>query len=141
MSRFASGSVGAKRRTKRAIATQISAALNSCVPSCPPSVPNNSRFSGSLRVSGTDAAYDDLMEPVLSPPVSSVMGEIEFGRKHLTEADFTLAVAALNPSMSKIGKIVHIKHTHGSLAHAHTSAMQATARHHGFGLTGELVSC
>ena len=53
--------------------------LSSCVPSCPPSVPNSSWFSGASKVSGTDAAYDDWLEPISSPPVSSVLGEIESG--------------------------------------------------------------
>ena len=34
-----------------------------------------------------------------------------------------------------------MNHLHVSLAHAHASVLQATARQHGFRLTGELVSC
>ena len=84
-SRLAPGTVGAKPRTDRALATQISIPLSSCVSSCPPSVLNSSRFSGASDVSGTDAAYDGLLETVPSPPISSVLGEIEFGRKPLFE--------------------------------------------------------
>ena len=75
------GTVGAKPRTNRALASQISAPPSSCVPSFPPSVPNSTRFSSASKVSGTDAVYGDLLEPIPSPPVSSVSGKIEFGRE------------------------------------------------------------
>ena len=42
--------------------------------------------------------------------------------------------------MLKHGKVVDINRVHVSLAHAHASVLQATARQHGFRLTGELVS-
>ena len=73
--------------------------------------------------------------------MSSVLGEIEFGRKPLFESDCFLTAAALNPGMMKHGRVVDINHLHVSLAHAHTSVLKATARQHGFRLTGELVSC
>ena len=69
--------------------------------------------------------------------MSSVLGEVEFGRKPLFESDvFTAAV--LSPGMLKHGKVIDINHLHVSLAHAHASVLQATARQHGFRLTGEL---
>ena len=71
----------------------------------------------------------------------SVLGKIEFGRKLLFELDGFLTAAALNPGMMKHGKVVDINHLHVSLAHAHASVLQATARQHGFRLTRELVSC
>ena len=43
--------------------------------------------------------------------------------------------------MLEHGKVVDINHLHVSLVHAHASVLQATARQHGFRLTGELVSC
>ena len=52
-----------------------------------------------------------------------------------------LTAAALNPGMMKHGKVVDINHLHVSLAHAHASVLQATARQHGFHFTGQLVSC
>ena len=140
-SRLAPGTVGAKPGTNRVLASQISAPLSSCVPSCPPSVPNSSRFSSASKVSGTDAAYGGLLEPIPSPPVSSVLGEIEFGRKPLFESDCFLTAAALNPGMLKHAKVVDINHLHVSPAHAHASVLQATARQHGSRLTRELVSC
>ena len=71
-----------------------------------------------------------------------MLGEIEFGRKHLFESDCSLAAAALNPGMLKYGKVlVDVDNLHVPLAHAHASVLQATARQHDFRLTGELVSC
>ena len=133
--------VGAKPRTNRALASHISAPLSSCVPSCPPSVLNSSRFSSASKVSRTDAAYGDMLEPIPSPPVSYVLGEIEFGMKPLFESDCFFTAAALNPGMLKHAKVVDINHLHVSLAHAHASVLQAIARQHGFRLTGELISC
>ena len=131
----------AKPRTNRALANQISIPLSSYASSCPPSVPNSSRFSSTSNVSGTDTAYDDLLEPVPSPPIRSVLSEIVSGRKPLFESDCSLAAAALNPGMLKHGKVVDVNHLHVSFAHAHASVLQATARQHDFRFTGELVSC
>ena len=133
--------IGAKPRTNRALASQISSPLNSCVPSFPPSVPSSSQISSTLKVSGTNTAYGDLLEPIPSPPVNSVLGKIEFGRKPFFESDCFLTAAALNSGVLKHGKVVDIDHLHVSLGHAHASVLQATARHHGFRLIGELVSC
>ena len=139
--RLVPGTVGAKPRTNRALASEISAPLSSCVPSFPPSVPNSTRFSSTSKVSGIDAVYGDILEPLPSPLLSSVLGKIEFGRKPLFESDCFLTAAALNPGMLKHGKIVDTNHLRAFLAHAHASVLQATARQHGFRLTGELVSC
>ena len=119
--RLVPGTVGAKPRTNRALASQISAPLSSGVPSFPPSVPSSSRFSSASKVSATDAAHRDLLEPIPSPAVNSVLGKIEFGRKPLFESDYFLTVAALNPGMMKHGKVVDINHLHVCLAHAHAS--------------------
>ena len=85
--RLAPRAIEAKPKTNRVLASQISAPLSSCVPSCPPSVANSSRFSNASKVSGSEAAYGDLLEPIPSLPVTSVLGEIEFGRKPLFESD------------------------------------------------------
>ena len=146
-SRRTPGTVGAKARTNQALASQISTPLSSCVPPCSqsvPNVPNSSRFSSASNVSGTDAAYDDLLEliPPLSPLSYQVcVWEIEFGRKPLFESDRSLAAAALNLDMLKHGKVVGINHLHVSLAHAHASVLQATVRQHSFRMTEKLVSC
>ena len=132
-SRLTPGTVEAKARTNRALASQMSTPLSSCVPPCSPSVPNSSHFSSASNVLGTDdAAYDDLLEPISSPPLSSVVGENEFGGKPPLESDCSLATAALNPGILKHGKVVDVEHLHISLAHAHASVLQATARQHDF---------
>ena len=143
-SRLAPGTVGAKARTNRALASQISTPLSISEPPCSqnvPSVPNSSRFSSALNVSRIDAVYDDLLEPIPSLPISYVLEEIEFGRKSFFESDYSLAAAALNPGMLKHGKVVDNNHLHVSLAHAHASILQATGRQHSCLLIGELVSC
>ena len=89
-SRRTFGPVEAKPRTNRALASQISAPQSSCVSACPSSALNNSWFSGASKVSGTDAAYGDLLEPIPSPLVSFVLGEIEFWEKKLFESDCSL---------------------------------------------------
>ena len=139
-SRHTPSTVRAKARTNRALASQISTPLSSCVPPCSSSVPKSSRFSSASNVSGTDAYYD-LLEPFPSTPLSFVLRGIEFGRKPLFKSDFSLTAIALNPGMLKHGKVVDVNHLPVSLAHAHASVLKATARKHGFRLTGELVSC
>ena len=139
--RLVPGTVGAKSGTNRALASQISAPVSSCVPSFPPNVPSSSQVSSASKVSGTAAAHGDLLEPIPSPPVSYLLGKIEFGRKPLLESDCFLTAAALNPGMVKHRKVVDINHLHVSLAHAHASVLRATEWQHGFRLIGELVSC
>ena len=85
--RLAPDTVGVKPRTNRALGRQISSSLSSCVPSFLPSVPSSSQFSSASKASRTDGAYGDLLEPIPYPPVSSVLGKIEFGRKPLLESD------------------------------------------------------
>ena len=51
--RLAPGTVGARPRTNRALASQISTPLSSCVPSFPPSVPSSSQFSSASKISGS----------------------------------------------------------------------------------------
>ena len=50
--RLVPGTEGAKPRTKRALASQISTPVSSCVPSFPPSVPSSSQVSSASKVSG-----------------------------------------------------------------------------------------
>ena len=42
-------------------------------------VPDTSNVSSASQVLGTDAAYDEFLEPILFPPLSSVLGKIDFG--------------------------------------------------------------
>ena len=141
--RLTPGTVGAKPRTNRVLASQISNPLSSCVPpfsESVPNVPSIPSFSSTSNIPATDTAYDDLLEPIPSPPLCSVLEGIEFERKPPFESECYLGVAALNPGLLKHGKVVDISPLHVSLAHAHASVLQATARQHSFRLTGELVS-
>ena len=86
-----------------------------------------------------------VLGPTPFPPLSSVLGEIQFvGKTPSRPANrigTSLAAAALPPGPLKHGKEVEINHLHVSLAHAHASVLKATAKQHGIRLTGELVSC
>ena len=85
-----------------------------------------------------------VLEPTPFPPLSSVLGEVQFLGKTSRPAcriDTPLAAAALIPGPLKHGNEVDINHLHVSLAHAHASVLKATAKQHGIRLTGELVSC
>ena len=86
-----------------------------------------------------------VLEPTPFPPLSSVLGEIQFVGKTPSRPACRIgtsrATAALIPGPLKRGKEVDIDHLHVSLAHAHASVLKATAKQHGIRLTGELVSC
>ena len=141
-SRLTPGTVGVKPRANLALATQISDPLSRCVSSVPnsssiqniqssiPTVPNIQR---------ADSAHRDLLGPIPSFPLSSVLGAIEFIGK--SPSNENIAVAALNPGTLKHGKEVDINHLHFPLANTHESVFQATAKQHGLRLTRELVSC
>ena len=135
------GTVGAKPRTNRALASQISDPLSSCVPPSSQSVPNSPSFSSASNVPGTDAAYDDLLEPIPPPSLRPVLGKIEFWGKSFFESERSLAAVALNPGMLKHGRVVDINNLHVSFVRAHAIVLQASSKQHGFRLTGELVSC
>ena len=86
-----------------------------------------------------------VLEPNPFPPLSSVLGEIQFIGKAPSRPPCRigtpLAAAALTPGPLKDGKDVDINHLHVSLAHAHASVLKAISKQHGIRLTGELVSC
>ena len=86
-----------------------------------------------------------LLEPTPFPPLSSVLGEIQFVGKTPSRPecriDATLAAAALTPGPLKHGEEVDINHLHVSLAQAHASVLKATAKQHEIRLTGQLVLC
>ena len=115
--RLAPGTVGAKSRTNRALANQISAPLSSCVLSLRPSVPNSSQFSSASKVSGTDAVYGGLLELIPFPPVSSVLEEIEFGRKPLFESGCFLTAAPPNRGLLKQAKVKDMNHRQRGTGH------------------------
>ena len=70
----------------------------------------SSQVLSASKVSRTDAARDDLLEPISSPPVNSALGKVVFGRKPLFDSDCFFIAAALNPGMMKHGKVVDINH-------------------------------
>ena len=86
-----------------------------------------------------------VLEPTPFPPLSSVLGEIQFVGKTPSRPACSigpsLAAAALIPGPLKNGNEVDINHLHVSPAHAHANVLKATAKQHGIRLTGELVSC
>ena len=86
-----------------------------------------------------------VLEPTPFPPLSSVLGEIQFVGKTPSRPECRigtpLAAVSLTPGALKHGKQVDINHLHFSLAHAHASVLKATAKQHGIRLTRELVSC
>ena len=86
-----------------------------------------------------------VLEPTPFPPLSSVLGKIQFVRKTSSRPECRigtpLAVTALTPGPLKHGKELDINHLHVSLAHALANVLKATAKQHGIRLTGELVSC
>ena len=86
-----------------------------------------------------------VLKPTPFPPVSFVLGEIQFVGKTPSRPacriDTPLAAAALTPESQEHGKEVDTNHLHVSLAHAHASVLKATAKQHEICLTEELVSC
>ena len=86
-----------------------------------------------------------VLEPTPFPPLSSVLGEIQFVGKTpfrpKCRNGTPLAAAALTSGPLKHGKEVDTNHLHVSLTYAHASVLKATAKQHGTRLTGELVSC
>ena len=84
-----------------------------------------------------------VLEPTPFPPLSSVLGEIQFVGKTPSRPECRigtpLAAGALTPGPLKHGKEADLNHLHVSLARAHASVLKATAKQHGIRLTGELV--
>ena len=68
-----------KPRTNGALASQFSFPLSDCVPPYSLRIPETSNVSSAWQVPGTDAAYVEFLEPILFPPLSSVLGKIDFG--------------------------------------------------------------
>ena len=109
-----------------------------------PPPPRRNMCATSLQNSNVPGVVT-VLEPTPFPPLSFVLGEIQFVEKTPSRPECgigaPLAAAALTPGPLKHGKEVDINHLHVSLAHAHASVLKATAKQHGIRLTGELVSC
>ena len=144
--RLPAGTVGARRRQGDMRATNLLRQLGHSIPppSQEPPLRRNMCATG-LQNSGIPGVVT-VLEPTPFPPLSSVLGEIQFvgktpSRPACRIGTPPLAATALIPGSQKHGKEVDINHLHVSLAHAHASVLKATAKQHGILLTGELFSC
>ena len=141
--RLPAGTVGARRRQGDMRATNLLRQLGHPIP--PPSQePPPRRNMCAAGLNSNVPGVVTVLEPTPFPPLSSVLGEVQFVGKTSRPAcriDTPLAAAALIPGPPKHGKEVDINHLDVSLAHAHASVLKATAKQHGIRLTGELVSC
>ena len=143
--RLHASTVGARRRQGDMRATNLLRQLGHPIP--PPSQEPPPPPQEHVRATGLNSNVPGVitvLEPTPFPPLSSVLGEVQFLGKTSRPAcriDTPLAAAALIPGPLKHGKEVDINHLHVSLAHAHASVLKETAKQHGIRLTGELVSC
>ena len=143
--RLPAGTVGARRRQGDMRATNLLRQSGRPIPPPPQEIPlrKNMCVTG-LQNSDVSGVVTEL-EPTPFPPLSSVLGGIQFVGKTPSRPacriGTPLVAAALIPGPLKHGKEVDTNHLHGSLAHAHASVLKATTKQHGIRLTGELVSC
>ena len=143
--RLPAGTVGARRRQGDMRATNLLRQLGHPIPPPPQQIPPRRNMCTTGLHNSNVAGVVTLLEPNPFPPLSSMLGEIQFVGKTPSRPacriGTPLAAAALTPGPLKHGKEVDINHLHVSLAHAHASVLKATAKQHGIRLTGELVSC
>ena len=138
--RLPAGTVGARRRQGDMRATNILRQLGHPIPPPPQEIsPRRNMCATGLHNSNVPGLVT-VLEPTPFPPLSSVLGEIQFVGKTSSRPacriDTPLAAAALIPGPLKYSKEVDINHLHVSLAHAHASVLTATAKQHGIRLTG-----
>ena len=146
--RLPAGTVGARRRQGDMRATNLLRQLGHLIPppsqDPPPPPPRRNMCATGLQNSNVPGVVT-VLEPTPFPPLSSVLGEIQFVGKTPSRPacriGTPLAAATLIPGPLKHGKEVDTNHLHVSLAHAHASVLKATAKPHGIRLTGELVLC
>ena len=143
--RLPAGTVGARRRQGDIRATNLLRQLRQPVPPPPQEFPPRRSMCATGLQNSNASGVVTVLEPTSFPPLSSVLGEIQFVGKTPSRPacriGTSLAAAALTPGPLEHGKEVDISHLHVSLAHAHASELKATAKQHGIRLTGELVSC
>ena len=142
--RLPAGTVGARRRQGDMRATNLLRQLGHPIPPPPPEIsPRRNMCATGLHNSNVPGVVT-VLEPTSFPPLSSVLGEIQFvgntPSRPACRIGTPLAAASLTPGPLKHGKQVDINHLYVSLAHAHASVMKATAKQHGIRLTRELVS-
>ena len=144
--RLLAGTVGTRRRQGDMRATNLLRQLGHPIPPPTQELPPRRNMCATGLQNSNVPGLVTVLEPTPFPPLSSVLGEIQFvGKTPYRSACRIgyppLAAAALIPGPLKHGKKVDINHLHVSLAHAHASVLKATAKQHGIRLTGELVSC
>ena len=143
--RLPAGTVGARRRQGDMRATNLLRQLQHPIPPPPQEIPPRRNTCTIALHNSNVPGVVTVLEPTPFPPLSSVLGEIQFVEKTPSRPECRigtpLAAAALTPEPLKHGKELDINHLHVCLAHAHASVLKATAKQHGFRLTGELVSC
>ena len=143
--RLPAGTVGARRRQRDMRATNLLRQLRHPIPPPPQEIPPRRNMCATGLHNSSVPEVVTVLEPTPFPPLSSVLGEIQFVGKTPSRPECRIgtpvAAAALTPGPLKHGKEVDINHLRVSLAHTHASVLKATAKQHGIRLTGELVSC
>ena len=143
--RLPAGTVGARRRQGDMRATNLLRQLGHPIPPPPQEISLRRNMCATGLLNSNVPGVVTVLEPTPFPPLSSVLGEIQFVGKTPSRPESRigtpLAAAALTPGPLTYGKEVCINHLYVSLAHAHASVLKATAKQHEIRLTGELVSC
>ena len=139
------GTVGARRSQEAFCAANLLRQLRHPIPPPPQEMPPHRNMCATVLHYSNVPRVVTVLEPAPFPPLSSVLGEIQFVGKTPSRPECRigtpLATAALTPGPLKHSKEVDINHLQVSLAHAHASVLKATAKQHRIRLTGELVSC
>ena len=143
--RLPAGTVGARRRQGDMRVTNLLKQLGHRIPLPLQETPPRRNMCATGLDNSNVPGVVIVLEPTPFPPLSSVLGEIQFVGKTSSRSTCRvgtpLAAAALTPGPLKHGKEVDINHLHVFLAHAHANVLKATAKQYGIRLTGELVSC
>ena len=139
--RLPAGTVGARRRQVDVRATNLLRQLGHPIPPPPQEMPPRKNMCATGLHNSNVPGVVTILEPTPFPPLSYVLGEIQFVGKRPSRPKCRngtpLATAALTPGPLEHGKELDINHLHVSLAHAHASVLKATAKQHGIRLTGD----
>ena len=126
-------------------ATNLLRQLRHPIPPPPQEIPPRRNMCATGLHDSNVSRVVTVLEPTPFPPLSSVLGEIQFVEKTPSRPErrigIPLAAASLTPGPLKHGKDVDINHLHVYLAHAHASVPKVTVKQHGIRLTGEQFSC
>ena len=130
--RLPAGTVEPRRRQGDMRATNLLRQLRHPIPRPPQEIlPRRNMCATGLHNSNVPGDVT-VLEPTPFPPLSSVLGEIQFVVKTPSRPEcrigIPLAATALISGPLKQGKKVDINHLHVSPAHAHASVLKATAK-------------